>query len=342
MKASTPLIANAFSALFLALGCASDTGVSDPSTNGDATPPSLASLRYSAWSEPVNLGTTINSTSTENTPEISKDGLSLYFGSPRFGGSGSTDLWVSHRACTDTDDIRCGWQKPANLGGTVNSNELEAGPDLTRDGHRMFYSSARPGGEGSNDLYVSQRACTDADDPACAWGAPVSLGSALNTGEFEGGPSARGSEFYFNRGNVPGGGTSGGTPADIYVSHIENDENDVFGTATRVDNLNSPRVDQRPSIRFDGHEIFLASDRDLGFGSHDIWVSSRQGNDEPWTMPVNLGPLVNTELEETHPAISADGTALFFARRRSPTEGCGGPLQPPCDLDLYFTTRTVE
>jgi hypothetical protein len=45
------------------------------------------------WSEPVNLGPTINSDKWENAPEISPDGRSLLFCSNRDGGHGDHDIW---------------------------------------------------------------------------------------------------------------------------------------------------------------------------------------------------------------------------------------------------------
>jgi hypothetical protein len=43
--------------------------------------------KYSEWSTPINLGPTVNSTSMDRAPAISKDGLSLYFASSRSGAT---------------------------------------------------------------------------------------------------------------------------------------------------------------------------------------------------------------------------------------------------------------
>src|SRR5688572_10776753 len=57
--------------------------------------------RYSDWSEPINLGPTVNSTSMDRGPAISKDGLSLYFASNRLGGFSGEDIYVSQRETRD-------------------------------------------------------------------------------------------------------------------------------------------------------------------------------------------------------------------------------------------------
>jgi len=45
------------------------------------------------WSDPVNLGPTINSSYNEAYPSISADGRALFFTSNRPGGFGDRDLW---------------------------------------------------------------------------------------------------------------------------------------------------------------------------------------------------------------------------------------------------------
>src|SRR5215471_12296347 len=44
-----------------------------------AAPPAAANGNYSDWGPPVNLGPVVNSTSADQHPAISRDGLSLYF-----------------------------------------------------------------------------------------------------------------------------------------------------------------------------------------------------------------------------------------------------------------------
>src|SRR5262245_56338213 len=56
---------------------------------------------FGPWGPTVNLATTVNSPSHDQRPTISKDGLSLYFGSNRPGSAGTmegSDLYVSQRA----------------------------------------------------------------------------------------------------------------------------------------------------------------------------------------------------------------------------------------------------
>jgi WD40 repeat protein len=87
----------------------------------------IAAPDYSPWSEPVNLGATINSSFADGGPALSKDGLSLYFGSDRPGGFGGFDLWVSQRATVEAP-----WGPPVNLV-VINTADIENVPSLSRD-----------------------------------------------------------------------------------------------------------------------------------------------------------------------------------------------------------------
>jgi len=141
------------------------------------------------WSEPVNLGPTINGSYADLHPSISTDGLSLYYCSNRPGGWEDIDIYLSTRAM-----INDPWSEPVNLGPIVNSPSWDWGPDISSDGLKLFFTSRRPGGYGGNDIWVTSRATTD--DP---WGEPKNLGPIVNDSGDNETPciSADGSILYF-------------------------------------------------------------------------------------------------------------------------------------------------
>ena len=96
----------------------------------------------------MNIGSTVNSSAHDQAPSISADGLMLFFGSNRSGGSGGHDIWVSTR--TTKDDP---WTVPVNLGAKVNSSSIENGPCISVDGRTLFFHSNRSGGYGLHDLW---------------------------------------------------------------------------------------------------------------------------------------------------------------------------------------------
>src|SRR5687768_9355798 len=86
--------------------------------------------KYSEWSAPVNLGPNVNSASQDRAPAISKDGLSLYFGSMRPLGFGGEDIYVSQRETREDE-----WGPAVNLGSIINTPTNESVPAFSRDGH---------------------------------------------------------------------------------------------------------------------------------------------------------------------------------------------------------------
>jgi len=311
----TTLVA-ALAALCLAPACDRGSQLVGPKVSPDAVTAAVSDAQWSEWSVPVNLGPTVNSAFGDATPDLSRDGLSLYFGSNRLGGSGLGDLWVSRRASVDDP-----WGVPVNLGSVVNSSAADGGPSLSPDGHYLFFASGRPGGFGQNDIWVSWR--DDVHDDF-AWEAPVNVGPPVNGPTFDAGPEFRRPEFYFVSGS-----TVPAIPFDIYVSSVTGN---TFQAPRPAVELNSPANDLRPTLSFDGREIFLASNRPGGIGAEDIWGSTRRSAAAPWSVPVNLGPVINTPFNDTQAQLSHDGTMLFFTSDRPGGSGL---------TDLYVSTRRV-
>ncbi len=146
------------------------------------------------WGPPVNLGPRINSSHSDENPCISADGLELYFVSWRSGGYGVSDIYVVRRATTNDP-----WGDPVNLGPTVNSAYNEQGISVSADGLVLFFTDApsmppRPGGYGSQDMWMTRRASRSAP-----WQTPVNLGPKVNGPAYDWCPciSPDGRTFYY-------------------------------------------------------------------------------------------------------------------------------------------------
>ena len=281
--------------------------------------------RYSDWSAPINLGSTVNSTFNDVAPTISKDGLSLYFTSNREpGGFSGDDIYVSHRNSTDDP-----WGPPVNLGATINTSFTEREPALSRDGHLMFFVTDRqPGGFGDLDIWVSRREHTHDD---FAWQPAENLGAGVNSAGREVGPSYFENDevgvpqLYFTSSRFAGRGI-----LNICVSEQAADGS--FGPAFLIPELGSGGL-LNSSIRHDGLEIFIHSNRPGSIGNtSDLWVATRETVFDAWSEPINLGPTVNSTFVENLPDISSDGETLFFTSNRLGSLG----LAP----DLWMSTRT--
>lgn len=86
-------------------------------------------------------------------------------------------------------------------------------------------------------------------------------------------------------------------------------------------NLNTTENEGTQSLTADGKMMYFTTcGRPDGRGSCDIYVAYRI-SDTVWSAPINLGYPVNTDAWEAQPAISADGTKLFFASNREGGRG---------------------
>ncbi len=74
------------------------------------------------WSDPVNIGTTINTASNEMSPFLSPDNRTMFFSSNGLPGYGEQDIYVSVRL----DETWKNWTTPENLGPMVNSKGFDA------------------------------------------------------------------------------------------------------------------------------------------------------------------------------------------------------------------------
>ncbi len=97
------------------------------------------------YSSPVNLGPNVNADGDEGSPDISSDGLTLYYDSFLAG----RDLWVTRRADPNAD-----WQQPIHLGVPFNTTGTDTDPSLSADGSWLYFVSDRSGGRGGFDIWV--------------------------------------------------------------------------------------------------------------------------------------------------------------------------------------------
>jgi hypothetical protein len=223
--------------------------------------------REDDWEPAVNLGSGVNSSRLETSGCLSADGLELYFNAiNRPDGYGIWDIWVSSRQ-TRNDDFG-----PAvNLGSPFNTSYIDSSPSLSADGLEFYFSSTRPGGQGTADLWVSKRSAIN--DP---WGEPVNLGPIVNSTAVEGGVKiSSDSLVLFFSGDIADPYRSGGFGlSDIWMTT----------RATRVDEWNEPvnlgplvnssSQEFGPVISHDGDTLYFGSDRPGGSGDSDIYQAS--------------------------------------------------------------------
>jgi len=112
------------------------------------------------WSKPVSLGPTINCSRSQYSSCVTDDGT-LYY--------------LNAKGIVRSAFIEGCYTEPAPLGKGINSNNYEGPVYVAPDKSYLIFSSFRPGGYGSSDLYISFRG----EDGA--WTEPRNMGSKINS-----------------------------------------------------------------------------------------------------------------------------------------------------------------
>ena len=265
------------------------------------------------FGDPINLGVPVNSSYDECLPSISADGLSLYFSgwsNNRPYGYGEIDIWLSTRDSIDDD-----WGEPVNAGPAINTSVKDYGPCISPDGLALYFTSNRDGGYGIWDLWVTTRATTED-----LWGEPNNLGPTVNSEYEQVYPSlsADGLSLYFA--STRAGGAGG---YDLWMTTRET-TSDAWGEPVNLGpSVNSSAFDMAPSISSDGRVLFFWRSA----GANEIWMTTRATTQDDWEPAVKLEPPTNTLLRrDGTPNLSADGSTLYFASDRLPSQG---------GIDLY-------
>ena len=123
------------------------------------------------WSRPENtyIPYFINQ-STGTGARLSADGKVLVYSAAAPTSYGAEDIYLSVLSNE-------GWSEPVHLGREVNSPYQEVSPFLSEDGKTLYFSTNRPGTNGSYDVFLSNRL----DDSWRSWSAVRPLAGSLNT-----------------------------------------------------------------------------------------------------------------------------------------------------------------
>lgn len=99
------------------------------------------------WSEPVDIGGTINTEWDEEGPFIKPDGKHFYFSSQGHTSVGGFDFFKCQ-----IDSVG-NFTEPVNMGFPLNTTYDDPFIYVSDDGKRVFFNSDRIGGNGSTDIY---------------------------------------------------------------------------------------------------------------------------------------------------------------------------------------------
>jgi peptidoglycan-associated lipoprotein len=206
------------------------------------------------WSMPVLVGSTVNSDASDGSACVDSKGTTIYLSrvpkvknKPYIGKIYKTTL----NGTT--------WSEPEGV--SFNGEDFTVGqPALSEDDNTMYFVSDMPGGLGGKDIWMS---IYNKDNST--WGAPVNLGSAVNTAGDEMFPVvAPGGKLYFSSNGRAG---MGGL--------------DIFSTINEGGAWSEP-VNMMSPVNSSGDDFsmfwetkttgYLSSDREGGAGKDDIYT----------------------------------------------------------------------
>ncbi len=122
-----------------------------PGTLGFSDIFSVDILDDGTYSEPVNLGSVVNTEARETFPFISDKG-DLYFSSEGHIGLGGLDVFVSKPSYASGEEVS--FTQPVNLGEPLNTSSDDFAFIIGNDDKTGYFSSNRSGGMGSDDIYA--------------------------------------------------------------------------------------------------------------------------------------------------------------------------------------------
>jgi len=138
---------------------------------------SLVTRSLTGWKSPIGIEID-NFTNMVNGKHLGScmapDGKAMLFYFNEKEGESKSDLYISFKKPDGS------FSKPVPLA-MLNTADDEIAPFVAADNKTLYFSSSRPGGMGSNDIYKTTRL----DDTWQKWSEPINLGPSVNSEGFD-------------------------------------------------------------------------------------------------------------------------------------------------------------
>jgi outer membrane protein OmpA-like peptidoglycan-associated protein len=251
-----------------------------------------------------NLGFAINSKFNEICPVVSPDGKSLFFTRwkhpDNLGAAKNQDIWVSQLG----DDKK--WMKASLFPAPINNDENNAVCGISPNGKTMLLNNVY-GKDGQMEKGVSLSFKLRTGD--WSFPKPIRIQNFKNKSEYSEYTLAPNGKVLMMTTETKD--SYGGK--DIYVSFLKSD--DTWTEPKNIgSNVNSGESESTPFIAPDGVTMYFSSSGHVGYGNNDIFLTRRLDDTWlNWSIPENVGPVVNTNQWDGYFSVSAQGEYAYFS-----------------------------
>lgn len=251
-----------------------------------------------------NLGTTINSKFNEICPVVSPDGKRLYFTRwkhpDNLGEMKNQDIWVSQ--LNDKNK----WEKATLFPAPINNEENNAVCGISPNGKTMLLNNVY-GKDGQMEKGVSLSFLLRTGE--WSFPKPIKIQNFKNKSEYSEYTLAPNGKVLLMTTEMKD--SYGGK--DIYVSFLKSD--DTWSEPRNIGSVvNTGESESTPFIAPDGVTMYFSTSGHIGYGNNDIFLTRRLDDTWlNWSIPENVGPIVNTNQWDGYFTVSAQGDYAYFS-----------------------------
>jgi len=270
-----------------------------------------------------NIGPLINSAYSDYSPLVSADGSTMIFSSRKPATKTSTsNLTASAKGAfasiyiTYFNDKSKSWLEPVLLEPVVNLQGVDnSAIALSNDGQRMLIYRSGLNKNINKGIYETTLNGND-------WSVPKRLPSPINSdgNETSASFSPDGKTIYFVSNRIGGLGSQ-----DIWYC-TQNNSGEWDEAINLGESINTKEDEESIFLHPNGNSLFFSSKGHNSIGGYDIFVSHYDTLANVWTKAENLGPSINTPLNDLDFVLTASGKTGYFTSVKPKGSG---------DKDIY-------
>jgi len=249
-----------------------------------------------------------------------------------YQGKDKIDLATVDRAIFECENGKEFVSKPGNfsivnIGREINSEFEDYAPVLNENEDEIVFTTRRREDNLNQNVFDDNKPYEDiftSKKSANVWAYAKNIGPVVNNPYHDSNValSANGNTLFLFKDE--GGG-------DIF--YCERVSGGEFGAPAPMPGIiNSSFEEKSVTISQDEKTLYFSSNRPGGFGGLDIYRATKDSKGE-WTNVKNLGPSINTDMDDDGPFIDYDGVTLYFSSKGR--KGMGG-------FDVFKTTLDLK